>query len=90
MIAFDFDKTISKISIPIAILCVQHSWDSSKFERTIDYLINRFGIDSIISKPFLHPVFIEYLRRIKTKYNAKIIIESFGLNDAIRIIIRNL
>lgn len=90
IIAFDFDKTITKISIPVAILCVQWNWDPSKFEKTIDYIIDKIGIDGVISKPFLHPRFIEYLRMLKRKYNAKIIITSFGLNDAIRIIIRKL
>ena len=90
MLAFDFDKTIAKISIPVAILCTQWNWDSKQFDKTIDSLINRFGIDNIISKPFLHPVFIQYLRELKRKHNAKIIITSFGLNDAIKVVIRKL
>jgi hypothetical protein len=39
---------------------------------------------NVISKPFLSNDFINYLKRLKQKYNAKFVIISFGYNDVIK------
>ena len=85
IIAFDFDQTISKISVPSELFMfygIIHFTEIT--DDTIDKFIDKVGLTNIISEPFFDKTFINYLRMIKQQHNVKIVVTSFGINSAIK------
>lgn len=90
LLVFDFDQTISKLSIPEEIQDVQGDLKPVKFASSIDSLIDKHGISNLISEPFLDESFIRYLRNVRRNNNVKIVIVSYGVNSGNRIILDKL
>lgn len=90
LLAFDFDQTISKLSLPGEIIEIQHDLNHDKFESSINTMIAKKDINNIMSDPFLDKNFIEYLRNNKNKNNVKIAIISYGVNSGIKILVNKL
>jgi len=90
LLVFDFDQTISKLSIPEEIQDVQGDLKPVKFASSIDSLVDKHGMSNIISEPFLDASFIRYLRNVRRNNNVKIVIVSYGVNSGNRIILDKL
>jgi FMN phosphatase YigB (HAD superfamily) len=87
---FDFDQTISKLSIPEEIDAVERNLDTTKFATSIDRVIDKHGMSNLISEPFLNLSFINYLRNVRRNHNVKIVIVSYGVNSGNRLILDKL
>lgn len=88
ILSIDFDNTISKITLPSEIYRIQNDMNPLKFKKTINKIIKKYGIEAVISQPFLDNYFINYLRKIKKENNVKIIITSYGIKKGINEILQ--
>lgn len=96
IIAFDFDNTITKISMSQEYEIYKKKWANKQFKGSYwysknDHLINDMiddiGIKNIMSKLF-DDQFVEYLRMLKLKYPIDFIITSFGYKKVIENVLR--
>ncbi len=85
ILVFDFDNTITKVSIPSMIFSMKDSYNKS-----CQKIINKYGIKNLMSGIFLDNGFKQYLREIKHTHNAKIIITSYGIKECINIFLEKM
>lgn len=89
MLIFDFDSTITRFSIPNKIFDIRNlGYRFEDINRSVNYIIQKNGLENIFSELFRNKTFIRKLRKIKSDGKILIAIASYGIKEAIKILIK--
>lgn len=86
LIIIDFDSTMTRFSVPNKLFEIRKNGYEDMIS-SMESIIKQVGLNNIFSELMNDKEFIDYLRNIKTLKNIHLIVASFGIKEAIKILL---